>query len=260
MKKCIYLCCLSIFLFANCGGGGTSSSNSPLIVSPSTDDPQIEFIFGRFISFDGAIASSYAIDVNSGALTIIDPEDELYGFLSKQPDIATREILLPHEEASYSALTHLYHNIGAEIANRPSTNQFNQIDPGHFFLWGLEGPQPTGTLDYELETLWFCADCAQSFGQDKATLSLDGTTASLSMTTAERQLIFPLIFNENGLVHHDSKPQFKSLVDDVDLDPLQWQAKGGFYGPNAEEAGLIFSLFYDQSLFSAAGIGAQIDD
>ena len=80
------------------------------------------------------------------------------------------------------------------------------------------------------------------------------------MTTAERQLIFPLIFNENGLVHHDSKPQFKSLVDDVDLDPLQWQAKGGFYGPNAEEAGLIFSLFYDQSLFSAAGIGAQIDD
>ena len=80
------------------------------------------------------------------------------------------------------------------------------------------------------------------------------------MTTAERQLIFPLILNEDGLIHYDVKPQFKSLGDDVDLDPTQWQARGGFYGPKAEEAGLIFSLFYNQSLFSAAGIGAQIDD
>ena len=259
MKKCLCLCCLYLFLFANCGGGGTGSSNNPLAVSPSADAPEIEFIFGRFTSFDGAIESSYAIDVNSGALTIINPEDELYGFLSKQPDISTRTIISPNGEASYSALTHLYHNVGGEAAITRSADAFNQIDPGHFFLWGLEGPRPAGTLDYELEALWFCGDCEQSFGQDTALLSVSGETASLSMSTTERQLIFPLILDGGALIHTDIKPQFKSLIDEAELNPSQWQAKGGFYGPNAEEAGVIFSLFYDQSLFSAAAIGSQKD-
>ena len=54
----------------------------------STTEPEIDYISGRVQNFEGARATAYAIDVNSGALSLIDPEEALYRFLSKQPDIA----------------------------------------------------------------------------------------------------------------------------------------------------------------------------
>ena len=113
-------------------------------------------------------------------------------------------------------------------------------------------------FDYELDTLWFCGDCTVSFGQDKALLSLTGDGARLSMTTDERQLTLPLSLEGGALMHNDIKPHLTAVPEARDLNISQWQATGGFFGPEAEEAGLIFSLFYDQSVFSAAGIGQKI--
>ena len=257
MKKPPFCFLFILLFFAGCGGGGTGTANQQITTSLQQTEPQIGFIFGRFESFDGGQASAYAIDVNSGALRFIDPEEDLYSFLSKQPDSINQQIISPNGDHSYSALTHLYHDIGHSPQDTRSADSFNHIDPGHFFLWGHQTLTQPAPSDYELETLWFCGDCAVSFGQDKALLSLTGDGARLSMTTNERQLILPLSIEGGTLRHNDNKPQLTSLPHSQDLDLSQWQATGGFFGPDAEEAGLIFSLFYDQSVFSAAGIGQK---
>ena len=250
---------LLILLFcASCGGGGAGSAQNQITTSLQGDEPQIGFIFGHLDSFDGGQASAYAIDVNSGALSFIDPEDDLYSFLSKQPDITDKQVIRLQGDKSYSALTHLYHDIGQAPQDRRGTDSFNQIDPGHFFLWGYQTQTQPDAFDYELDTLWFCGDCTVSFGQDKALLSLTGDGARLSMTTDERQLTLPLSLEGGALMHNDIKPHLTAVPEARDLNISQWQATGGFFGPEAEEAGLIFSLFYDQSVFSAAGIGQKI--
>lgn len=259
MKKSPYRLLFMMFFCASCGGGGAGSSQTQITTSVQGDEPQIGFIFGHVNGFDGAQASAYAIDVNSGALTIIDPENDLYSFLSKQPDIALQQVIRTQGDESYSALTHLYHDIGHPPQDRRLTNGFNQIDPGHFFLWGYQTNHQPEPFDYELDTLWFCGDCTVSFGQDKALLSVTGEGAHLSMTTLERQLNLPLSLEGGTLRHNDIKPLLRSVPDSRDLNLSQWQATGGFFGPAAQEAGLIFSLFYDQSVFSAAGIGQKIE-
>ena len=256
-EKCMVFSLILCWLTAGCGGGGAHSSTDEITATISTTEPEIDYIFGRVQNFEGARATAYAIDVNSGALSLIDPDEALYRFLSKQPDIAVSDILMPNGEQSYSALTHLYHDVGTAPQSSHDINSFHQSDPGHFFLWGSQGRAPSTPLDYTLETLWYCGDCDISFGQDKAYLFIKDDQAHLSLTTDERQLIFPLSINETGLIHNDHSPSFIARTDNQQIPLSQWQAQGAFFGPTAEEAGLIFSLFYNQSVFSAAGIGAQ---
>ena len=259
MKNLPYRCLFMLLFLTSCGGGGKGASQTQITTSLQADEPQIDFIFGRLHNFEGALTSAYAIDVNSGALRFIDPNDDLYSFLSKQPDIKDTQIILPNGDESHSALAHLYHDIGQASQNGHKVDSFNQIDPGHFFLWGYQTNAPPTSLDYELETLWFCGDCDVSFGQDSARLSVTGDEASLSMTTDERHLILPLSLSSGGLIHNDISPVLRAVGSSQDLSISQWQASGGFFGPEAEEAGVIFSLFYDQSVFSAAGSGTKTE-
>ena len=259
MKKTCYLPLCFLWFSAGCGGGGTGVTQQEIVTFVQATEPEIAYIFGRLQSFEGGTASAYAIDVNSGALTIIDPESDLFSFLSKQPALIDENILLPNGQDSYSALTHLYHDLGQKPQNQRSLSLVNQGDPGHFFLWGMQGGAPSAPQNYELQTLWFCGDCHVNFGQDSAILSIDGHQASLSMTTDERHLTLPLSLQDEGLFHNDNAPELISVPDNDPLPLSQWQAHGGFFGPEAQEAGLIFSLFYGQSVFSAAGIGSQTD-
>lgn len=112
MKNAWFFSLILCWLTAGCGGGGAHSSTDEITATISTTEPEIDYIFGRVQNFEGARATAYAIDVNSGALSLIDPEEALYRFLSKQPDIAASDILMPNGEESYGALTHLYHDVG----------------------------------------------------------------------------------------------------------------------------------------------------
>lgn len=252
---------LALVLFLNgCGGSSTSPENRLLAVTPILlDAPNSDYIYDSFIDFDGALAVGYAINVNTGELLILSPDDSLPDFLSKQPDPLASLPIFAHEATPYGALAHLRHQIGA--GNTPPSaglNLISQYDPGHFFLWGLQGPAPEVATNYLLETQYYCAHCVETSNSATSYLSVNPLTASaqMRMTTNELAITLPLQLSDEMLIADYDSSAVSIRQNDVPKDDAIWHAFGNFFGPSAEQAGLLFSLSYDDQIISAAGIGS----
>jgi len=234
------------------GSGGSSPTLAPAAVATVTEAP-LDYIFGQLDSFEEGEPHSYVIDVNTGDITWLDQDDDLYGFLSKQPPLSEATLFWPSGTARYTGLAHLAHRIGLTDAE----DSFYQRDPGHFLLWGRASPPPPTIAHYDMHVIWHCQFCDATSGQKAGTLSYEGAgRASFQLHTDEITLSLALQSPDSGrgLILSEVR-QFSYQGAPLSHDSAE--ALGDFFGPDAIQSGLLFRLMPEEGLFHGAAIGQK---
>ena len=232
------------------GSGGPSPPLAPAAVATVTEAP-LDYIFGQLDSFDEGEPHSYVMDINTGEITWLDQEDELYSFLSKQPPLSEATLFWPSGTARYAGLAHLAHRIGLTDAE----DSFYQRDPGHFLLWGRASLPPPTSAHYDMHVIWHCQFCDATSGQKAGTLSYEGAgRASFQLHTDEIALSLALQSPDSGrgLILSEVR-QFS--YQGTPLSHGSAEALGDFFGPDAIQSGLLFRLMPEEGLFHGAAIG-----
>ena len=176
------------------GSGGSSPTLAPAAVATVTEAP-LDYIFGQLDSFEEGEPHSHVIVVNTGDITWLDQDDDLYGFLSKQPPLSEATLFWPSGTARYAGLAHLAHRIGLTDAE----DSFYQRDPGHFLLWGRASPPPPTIAHYDMHVIWHCQFCDATSGQKAGTLSYERAgRASFQLHTDEIALTLALQSPDSG--------------------------------------------------------------
>ena len=237
---------------SSAGSGGSSPSLAPTAVATVTEAP-LDYIFGQLDSFDAGEPHSYVMDVNTGDITWLDQDDDLYGFLSKQPPLSETTLFWPSGASRYAGIAHLAHRIGLT----DSDDSFYQRDPGHFLLWGRASLPPPTPATYDMHVIWHCQFCDAVSGQKAGTLSYEGAgVASFHLHTDEITLTLGLQPPENGRGLILSEVRHFSYQG-APLSHDSAESWGDFFGPDAIQTGLLFRLMPDKGLFHGAAIGQK---
>ena len=259
----IISCCLSL---SGCGGGGGGAP--PLTVTTPADpanqsgitDTNIAFLFEDMPTFDSARSRAFRMDVVTGQVTSLADDAAIRQFLNKQPD-PLETALYPYqgEDAIYVGLSHLSHNIYDNAQRNPSISLggVNQTDPGHYFLFGRQGPAPNASFTFEMTSHYFCSYCDQNFGTADGTLAFDVAqqSALFKMANDDLSLTLPLVLGDEGFDIAPLSDEFLLTHQGTDYEDATLAADGHFFGPEAENVGLLFSIIQSHGLISAASIG-----
>ena len=110
-----------------------------------------------------------------------------------------------------------------------------------------------------MESRYFCSHCRTNFGTATGALQFDASAASALFTLAndEVSLTLPLAVSGNQLIGDDSSDDFLFTKDGVAQPVTRFEGLSHFFGPGAENAGLLFSLFQQEGLFTGASVGHQ---
>lgn len=259
----IISCCLSL---SGCGGGGGGAP--PLTVTTPADpanqsgitDTNIAFLFEDMPTFDSARSRAFRMDVVTGQVTSLADDAAIRQFLNKQPD-PLETALYPYqgEDAIYVGLSHLSHNIYDNAQRNPSISLggVNQTDPGHYFLFGRQGPAPNASFTFEMTSHYFCSYCDQNFGTADGTLAFDVAhqSALFKMANDDLSLTLPLVLGDEGFDIAPLSDEFLLTHQGTDYEDATLAADGHFFGPEAENVGLLFSIIQSHGLISASSIG-----
>lgn len=245
---------LAPVLLGACGGSGGGDA-PPIISAPTAiDTPSAQFLYANFADFAGAEETSFVIDTATGQIRHFDDDTALIGFLNKQPDPLIAP-LLASETSPYVGLSYLTHDV------RPSgTLDFTrQLSSGSYFLFGRSGPIPNSTTTYHMQSRYHCHYCHSTTGDAPALLIVmpAQNNANFTLETDELSLYLPLHLTQQGLQADTASDNHYLALDDVEKPITSWQAFGHFYGPEAEEAGLLLSVQQPQGLLTLGAVGKQ---
>lgn len=265
-------CCYCLFLTA-CGGGGGSTASRPSLVtiSPpvtiaSLSDPDLAYLYDDFADFDESRHQALAIDVITGRVSHFETGLALKRFLNKQPNPQDHRLFISADKASFVGLSHLSHNLdGTRFTasfDRFQLGDVNQRDAGHFFLFGKANRAPTPQAIYEVKSAYFCSHCTRVFDSADGTLRFtqngrEGGTGLLSLANSEIALTLPLRLSDNRLFVNHNSDQLSFAKNGRDQTITNASNEGYFFGPDAQEVGLLFSLEQQEGLFSAGAIGTS---
>ena len=257
----------ALFL-SGCGGGSSASSGTLLVTTTATTTlPSVDYLYADFPDFEGSSQTAFAIDTNTGDILTFDDARTLERFLNKQPDPHDSARYPPTHAPSYLAISHLSHQIGNQTDQQRSAETrsslrfevINQADPGHFFVFGRAGLAPLGLADYTMSSSYFCSHCAQLFGTADGTLSVDPArkTANLELQDQHIFLSVSLALSQAGLSLSDIQQPIILQIDGVNAPLTDSAATGQFFGPSAEQTGLVISALHEAGVFSAASFGTR---
>ena len=257
----------SLFL-SGCGGGSSAGSGTLLVTTTATTSlPSLDNLYAGFPDFESARQTAFAIDVNTGQILTFSDARLIQRFLNKQPDPLEAARYPSTDGAAFVAISHLSHQIGQTTrqqtpSERPSSLQFdliNQADPGHFFVFGRGGPAPLQPTNYTMLSSYFCSHCRSLFGTAEGALSFDPARqlAQFEMQNQEISVSLALSLSQAGFAMADQQRPMTLAVDGVDYAITNSAVTGDFFGPEAEQTGLVFSALHDKGVFSAASFGAR---
>ena len=218
-------------------------------------------LFHGLADFQTAQNRAIAIDAATGQVTDLPDEAAQRRFLNKQPDPMDTVIYanLGTSVPAYAGLSYLSHNLSSQSAlsgQRITLGDVNQSDPGQYFLFGKAGKLPLESTSFTLQARYFCSHCQDHFGTAAGALIFDAAAANaqFEMTNDEISLTLPLHLFDDGLqADRDQAPLFHK---DGALQTItDYHALGHFYGPEAQQTGLLFSLIQDDGIMTGAAIG-----
>ena len=257
----IISCCLSL---SGCGGGGAPhiavTAPATSASQAGTRDTNVAFLFEDMPQFESARSRAFRVDGVTGQVTSLADDAAIRQFLNKQPD-PLDNALYPAvgEEGVYVGLSHLSHNLSQTERLGPSISLggVNQTDPGHYFLFGRQGPAPQSSFTFEMQSHYFCSYCDENFGTAAGTLAFDAShqSALFQMANDDLSLSLPLVLDNDGFVIDHLSDAFQLDHNSTRYDDGLLSAQGHFFGPEAENVGLLFSIIQSHGLISAAAIG-----
>ena len=262
-----------------CGGG--SSGATGLSLATTTVDierPNASFLFSKFPVFDGQDPHAFTINVTTGEVTHFASDDQIIGFLNKQPDPLIAPIYPQSTKDTakdtYVGLSHLSHQLHAIQPSQGPSDLFgihlvNHADPGQFFLFGRAGPQPSVDMIYKMTTLYFCSFCTSTLGETDSQFAFTSNSGLgiFSASSPEFSLSIPVSVSD-PLSLSDPAPSSQNRRDnhalsgthlqihETDEDVLSHYAHARFFGPEANNIGLLFAVTSQAGILSGAGVGA----
>ena len=257
--KAVLLMIMSYCLFlSGCGSGGGGAENRPsLTTTAATITPaSTAFLYDEFPQFAGAQNRAFTVDVATGQVTAFADEGAVRGFLNKQPDpLANALYPSSSRDTIYVGFSHLRHQLGNQVPSQISLGDVNQSDPGQFFLFGRAGPAPLEDMNFTMTSRYFCSHCETPFAAATGQLRFDSSTASAQLVLANDEVRLAIPFALNGQPALNSKISFhkQGLAQTI----TRFESVIEFFGPNAENAGVLFSLYQDGGHLTGEAVGAN---
>ena len=275
IKLSAFIMVSSLFL-SSCGGGGGSDAplsitTPPLTTStitlnqiaPSTITGEATaFLFADIPDFSGAIRRAIAVDVATGQINVFDDDDAINRFLNKQPNPQDSR-LFSSDSTDVVGLSHLSHQLGqgdsASLGTQLSLDGINQLDPGHFFLFGKAGQMAQSPQRYEMNTRYFCSHCRTNFGTATGSLSFENAQQQLTLTLSNDEIALILPYRVTGadaLHQLTLQAEGASFIKDGAAQPItQATGTGHFLGEGARDVGVLYSLHQEEGLITGGAIG-----
>ena len=256
------------FFLASCGGGGggmagtiTPPPSTTASLSPAALRPII--LFDGFEHFETAQNQAIAIDVATGQVTPLPDEATQRRYLNKQPspfdDVSYASV--DTAAARYAGLSYLSHDLSAQsgLSGQIITlGDVNQSDPGQFLLFGKVGPLPVESARFQLQGRYFCSHCQQNFGTAPGALIFyaSAQSAQFELANGEIALSIQLTIQDGDLQSTLEQPPLfhKQGLNQTITD---YHALGTFFGPEAQQTGLLFSLIQEHGILTGAAIGLR---
>ena len=135
-------------------------------------------------------------------------------------------------------------------------------DPGRYLLWGhLALSVPQGSASYAMRGDWTCAGCegedSITTGEASGELSVDfsALSGSLELSGEGLRLGSDLSFGDDYKVLGSSNfsASYNNIAQAIDSSEI----RGGLFGDEAEEAGLLFGFSSGDKFFSGAILGER---
>ena len=134
-------------------------------------------------------------------------------------------------------------------------------DPGRIAVWGyLTESLPVTDMTYDMASLWHCVGCGGFFktrtGTARGALILNSEYqhATIDLNGDDLHLTATLRLDDNNQFHLDG--EMSLYYEGTKQIPNAQTVAGTLFGPDANEAGLVFGLETDQGvLFSGMAIG-----
>ena len=121
---------------------------------------------------------------------------------------------------------------------------------------GQVTPLPVESARFQLQGRYFCSHCQQNFGTAPGALIFDASaqSAQFELANDEIALNIQLTIQDNELQATLEQPPLfhKQGLNQTITD---YHALGTFFGPEAQQTGLLFSLIQEQGILTGAAIG-----
>ena len=136
-------------------------------------------------------------------------------------------------------------------------------DPGRVAVWGyLSESLPAADMTYDMASLWHCVGCGGVFNtrtgtaRGALTLTSEYQRALIDLNGDDLHLTATLSLDDNNQL--DLSGDMSLYYEGVKQIPHAQTLTGTLFGPDANEAGLVFGLETDQGiLFSGMALGAS---
>lgn len=250
-KNSIAVSLIFVFLLFGCtGGSGRSGFTSDVVPV----DIKTARLYANLANAPNSLYAGFAVDTDSPVITSYTGQSALRNFLAKQPAIDEFNQLA--RQTNYVS--------GAWIKGEDGNLQliddgFSIADNGKYFLWGYlsEALPAQPFLNYQVNAFWQCSGCEDSSGtasggiqlnmaEQKARFLLDGGQFQL-----KTQLT---LTDKNQLTHLAGSPtELHMNASRIPLDKIA--IKGGIFGPNGQNAGLVFGLRSEQHHITGLALG-----
>lgn len=238
-------------LLGGCFGGSGSQT-----LPPSAIDFKTEQLYSEIAATPNQLYAGFAIDTDSPVISSFTGETALRGFLAKQPAISAFNQLANQTEYVSGAW------IKEPEANLSLIDQgFETAENGKYFLWGYlsESLQPDAGLRYDMHANWRCAGCAQTAGTAIGALQLDlaKNQALFNLTGPVLTLETVLDLTQKNRLSYQLGSNAKVTVDGKALIHDGLAVRGGIFGPDGQNAGLVFGFRNDDTHVTGIATGQQ---
>ena len=176
------------------------------------------------------------------------------GFLAKQPAISEFNQLASQTEYVSGAW------IKGDDANISLIDSdFKLVESGKYFLWGYlsESLQLQASLSYDMQANWRCAGCSQSEGTATGALQLDLARSQAQFNLASPVLTLETVLDltQKNLLHRQLGSNTQVTVDGKTLTHDGLAVQGGIFGPDGQNAGLVFGFRDDDTHITGIATG-----
>jgi hypothetical protein len=206
-------------------------------------------------------------DISGGGtpwLAVVDEDSGAFRLTGNGQDADSILVKLPNPDAGRS-ITRTY----SQLQYYPAVSNLAG-DPGRYMLLGrlvsstvLEA-SVVRSFNYGMEGHWSCVACPGEGGAElrhgqlsgQLDVNIDNARATLDLSGDGLTLSHTLNLVKNSELSSTALPQI--TLDEVTITPVESRFLGGLFGPEAEEAGVLFGITDDQgSIFSGQAIGGE---
>ena len=241
----------AIILVSGCVGGGSSQTPPSYAV-----DPKTEQLYSELAATPNQLYAGFAIDTDSPVISSFRGETALRGFLAKQTAISEFNQFASQTEYVSGAW------IKGDDANLSLINHdFDTAESGKYFLWGYlsESLQPQASLRYDMQANWRCTGCSQSASIATGGLQLDLANSQAQFNLASPVLVLETVLDltQKNQLHRQLGSSTQLTVDGKALTHDGLAVQGGIFGPDGQNAGLVFGFRDEDTHITGIATGQQ---